>query len=102
MRSSVIASYAILKVNWEQPEQKDYLENFVLLVAEAIRHLPKDIIALPDLQSQIKNGFGLVVPQNTINSLLKRVNKKGYIHIKNGTYTRDMKKLEKLDFYKIQ
>lgn len=102
MKSSVLASYAILKVNWEQPERKDYLDNFVLIVAEAIRHLPEDIIALSDLQSQIRNRFGLEIPQNTINSLLKRVKKQGYIHVKNGTYTRDTKRLEKLNFNQIQ
>ena len=102
MKSSVLESYAILRVNWEQPERKDYLDNFVLIVAEAIRHLPEDIISLSDLQSQISNRFGLDIPQNTINSLLKRVKKQGYIHVKNGIYTRDTKRLEKLNFKQIQ
>ena len=102
MKSSVLASYAILRVNWEQPERKDYLDNFVLIVAEAIRHLPEDIIALSDLQSQIRNRFGLEIPQNTINSLLKRVKKHGYIYVKKGVYSRDKKRLGKLNFKQIQ
>lgn len=102
MNPSILASYAILKVNWEQPERKDYLDNFVLLVAEAIRHLPQDIISISDLQSQIRNLSGFNIPQNTINSLLTRVQKKGYINIDHGTYTRNPKKLEHLHFSDIQ
>jgi hypothetical protein len=102
MKPSILASYAILKVNWEQPLQKDYLDNFVLLVSEAIRHLHQDIISLPELQAEINSRFGINIPQNTINSLLKRIAKRGYIHISHKIYTRDIKKLETLNFAKIQ
>lgn len=102
MEQSTLASYAILKVNWEQPERKDYLDNFVLIIAEAICHLSSDIISLSDLQSQIKTRFGFEIPQNTINSLLKRVRKQGYINVANGVYRKDVKKLGELNFRAIQ
>jgi hypothetical protein len=70
MTNSALISYGILKVNWEAPDSKDYLDNFVLIVAEAIRLLPNDIIALADLQTQIKNSFGFNIPQNTIQTIL--------------------------------
>lgn len=102
MKHSTLASYAILKVNWEQPERKDYLDNFVLIVAEAIRHLPDNIISLKDLQTKINSMFGLEIPQNTINSLLKRVKKQGYIKVDHGVYTKDEYELDKLNFSKIE
>jgi len=102
MKHSTLASYAILKVNWEQPERKDYLDNFVLIVAEAIRHLSTEIISLSELQKQIKSQFELEIPQNTINSLLKRVKKQGYINVDHGIYTKDEKRLDKLNFSKIE
>jgi len=102
MTNSVIASYAILKVNWEQPDRKDYLDNFVLIVAEAIRLLPHDVITLSDVQKQIQTRFGLEIPQNTINSLLNRVRRYGYISLGHGVYTRDNSALNKLNFRDIQ
>ena len=53
MKSSIITSYAILKENWEQDESEDYLDNFTLLIAEAIKHLSSDIITLSTLQKKI-------------------------------------------------
>jgi len=102
MTSSVIISFAILKVNWEQPERRDYLDNFALVVAESIRQLPDDIVTLSDVQTQIQKAFGFVLPQNTIRTLLGRVSKYGYIELKSGAYTRNNRALEKLKFHDIQ
>ena len=102
MTSSIIASYAILKVNWEQPERKDYLDNFVLIAAEAVRQLPNDIVTLSDVQKQIRASFSFEIPQNTIGSLLSRVKKYGYITQERGVFTRNNKELAKLNFRGIQ
>jgi hypothetical protein len=102
MANSLIASFAILKVNWEQPERHDYLDNFVLVVAEAIRQLPYDTVTLSDVQTQIQKASGFLLPQNTIKTLLGRVSKYGYIELKSGTYTRNNHALEKLEFHAIQ
>lgn len=102
MSNSAITSYAILKVNWEQPEQRDYIDNFVLIVAEAIRQLPHDTVVINDVQDQIKNHFHLDLPQNTIKSLLDRVKKRGYIQVKRGTFTRNHSALATLNFREIQ
>jgi hypothetical protein len=102
MTNSAIASYAILKVNWEQPDRKDYLDNFVLIVAEAARQLPHDIVSVLDVQKKIRAVFGLEIPQNTINSLLNRVRRYGYINLDHGVYTRDNSALSKLNFDAIR
>lgn len=102
MTNSSIASYAIIQVNWEQPNRRDYLDNFVLIVAEAIRQLPHDPITLVDVQSQIRNAFGFNLPQNTIKSLLNRVKRRGYIEESYDTYKRNDRALANLNFREIQ
>ena len=102
MTNSSIVSYAIIQVNWEQPNRRDYLDNFVLIVAEAIRQLPHDPITLADVQSQIQNAFGFNLPQNTIKSLLNRVKRRGYIEVSGGTYKRNDLALANLNFREIQ
>ena len=52
MTNSIIANYAILKFKWEQPDRKDYLDNFVLIVAEVIRQLSNDVITVSEVQRQ--------------------------------------------------
>lgn len=102
MTNSAIASYAILKVNWEQPNRKDYLDNFVLIVAEAVRQLPQDIVSVIDVQKKIRAVFGFEIPQNTISSLLNRVRRHGYINLDHGIYTRNNIALSKLNFDEIR
>ncbi|MDP1624407.1 MAG: hypothetical protein Q8L64_01420 [bacterium] len=102
MTNSAIASYAILKVNWEQPDRKDYLDNFILIVAEAIRQLPQDVVSALDVQKKIRTHFGFEIPQNTVSSLLSRVRRHGYINLDHGIYTRDNSALSKLNFDDIR
>lgn len=102
MANSALASYAILKVNWEQPDRRDYLDNFVLIIAEAIRQLPSDVVVLADVQRQVKSSFGLDIPQNIIHTLLTRVRRAGYINLRDRTYRKADKALAGLNFRAIQ
>ncbi len=53
-----IISLAILKVNWDK-KRKDYVDNFVPIVAEAIRLSDHDVVSIPQLQQDIRAKFGL-------------------------------------------
>ena len=88
MKNSSIASLAILKVNWDRLG-KDYIENFVPFVAEALRNSPDDVVSLPDLQSDIKESFGLDLPLNPLRQLLNRAVKHGLIRRESGVYYRE-------------
>ncbi len=101
MTSQAIISLAILKVNWDVLG-KDYLENFVPIVAECIQSLPNDIVSLSELQSELKKCFGFQIPQNAIVSILRRVQKHGYIKLENRIYTRNNVKLSQLNFRTVQ
>jgi len=103
MISPTIISLAILKVNWDQLG-KDYLENFVPTVAECIRLSRDDVVSVPSLQDRLQTQFGLRIPQNVINTILRRLKRKrhGYIRLENKAYIRNPEKLAQLKFHEIQ
>ncbi|MCK6580686.1 MAG: hypothetical protein L6Q98_21550 [Anaerolineae bacterium] len=97
-----IVSLAILKINWEN--KKDYLDIFVPLVAETIRLSHEDIVTAPTLQEEVRAKFGLVIPQNTLKTILNRVRKNGYIRLENRIYYCNREALRGLEdsFYQVQ
>ncbi len=101
MISQSIISLAILKVNWDIL-QKDYLENFVPIVGEAIRVSTKNEVSVPALQIKLRELFGLQVPQSAIKSILRRLQKRGYIKAENKIYIRNLEALSRLDFHATQ
>ena len=101
MATSAIASLAILKVNWDQLG-KDYIENFVPLIAECIRLSDEDVVSLPGLQEDVQTRFGLTLPQSIISSTLSRARKRGYVTLQHHSYRREPAELAKLGFSRIQ
>lgn len=99
--NQALISLAILKVNWDV-QKKDYLENFVPIVAESIRLLPAELISLADLQATTKQHFGLELSQNSLKTILERAKKRGYIKQDNKFYYRDMTALASTNFRDVQ
>lgn len=102
MSNSTILSLAILKVNWDEPESKDYLDNFVPFIGECIRLTEDDVVAIPILQQDLKTRFGLLVPQNALKSILKRLKKHGYVRQENKILYPIRERLELLNFAEVQ
>jgi hypothetical protein len=92
-----ISSLALLKVSYDQ-QRRDYFENFVPMVAECLRRSPGDLVSLQDLQSDLRERFGLSLPQNALRTVLKRAKKYEYVRVENGAYYRNEEKLERLNF----
>ena len=92
-----ISSLALLKVSYDQ-QGKAYFENFVPMVAECLRRSPGDLVSLQDLQSDLRERFGLSLPQNALRTVLKRAKKYEYVLVENGAYYRNEEKLERLNF----
>ncbi len=65
MARSAIVALGILKANWER-DQKDYLENLVPIVVEALRTMADDAVSLPQLRGLIAQRFGLDIPLNPL------------------------------------
>ncbi len=97
MKSSSIASLAILKVNWDRLG-RDYIENFVPLIAESLRNSPDDVVSLPDLQVDIKNRFGLQLPLNPLRQMLNRAAKHGLVRRQSGVFYRERDRLSNSGF----
>ena len=85
MTSTAILGLAFIKVNWDHLG-KDYIGNFVPLVADCLRRSNSAIVSLPELQKEIQEIFGLELPQNSINVILKRAAKQKYVKQKHGVY----------------
>lgn len=100
--STALVSLAILKVNWDN--NRDYLDIFVPIVAEAIRLADDEVVVTSRLQEDIRQRFGLIIPQNTLKSMLSRVKKRGYIRLENKIYYRNQDQLRLLEnsFYDVQ
>lgn len=101
MVSQTIVSLAILKINWDKRKQ-DYIENFVPILAECIRLSKHDVISTGVLKNQLESQFGLRFPQSAINTILRRLRKRGYVRLDHNVYHRDNKQLASLDFRAVQ
>lgn len=99
MAQDLIPSLAILKVNWD--ERRDYIDNFVPFVAECIRTVPQPQISVSQLQTAVGEKFGFAIPQGALQTILKRVERHGYIERAEGIYKRNDEALERLDFTKV-
>jgi hypothetical protein len=95
MQDSVIASLAILKVNWD--EGRDYIDNFVPFVAECLRRAPHPEVSLPDLQAALVQHFGFRIPQGALRTILGRAAKRGFVTRGAGIYRRNDRALRGLD-----
>jgi len=101
MSNRTIISLGILKVNWDN-FKKDYIENFVPLVAECIKNSEDDVVSLPSLQTQMRDQFGLDIPQHVLEAILKRVNKRKYTYLDHLAYRPNKKRLASLNFREVR
>lgn len=101
MVTQTTISLAVLQVNWDRRKQ-DYLENFVPIVAECVRLLKHEVISIGELRNELESRFGLRFPQAAINTLLRRLRKRGYVRLEDEIYYRNLDNLSSLDFRKVQ
>jgi len=88
MHDSILASLAILKVNWDVTG-KDYVDSFVPFAIECVRKSADDTVSLPSLQQQLKAEFGLDIPFNPLKMILMRATKRGYLRREHGVFFRN-------------
>lgn len=101
MSNSLIVSLAFLKVNSDS-NGKDYLDNFLPLVAECLRESKDSVVSINNLQNDLKERFGICIPLQVIKSLLSRARKKDYVLLKDHTYYRNEGILCNLSFQNSQ
>jgi len=101
VKSSTIVSLAILKANADILH-KDYIENFVPLVAQCIKEQAEEVVSVIEVQRSLKDKFGLDLPYSVIDTILRRVKRAKYTRRAQGVYFRNEQELEKLNFQDIQ
>lgn len=72
------------------------------MVAECIRLAQDDVVSVPVVQTDLQSRFGLTLPQSAIDTILRRVRKRGYIRLKNRVYSRNLDTLNSLPFREVQ
>lgn len=101
MASQTAISLAVLQVNWDE-RKKDYLDNFVPIIAECVRLQRSEVVSMGVLKTDIESRFGLNIPASAVNTILRRLRRDGYIYIKDGIYYRNNETLSSLNFRKVQ
>lgn len=81
-----VSALAVIKVNWD--ENKDYIANFVPIVAHCIRGAEHDAISLPDTQTLVHESFGLRIPQGPLQTILHRMARDKLLRRQHGVYYR--------------
>lgn len=82
--NQIVTSLAILIVNYDRGQS--YIDNFVPFICQSLLILRPAVVSVADLQLQIKQDYGLQVPQNSIKSILKKAERRGYVERENNAY----------------
>jgi hypothetical protein len=90
-----ISALAVVKVNWD--DSKDYIANFVPIIAHCIRRGEHDAISVPETQALVQESFGLRIPLGPLQTILNRMSKHGLVRRHHGTYARIPERLEEFD-----
>jgi hypothetical protein len=88
------------KVNWDKG--RDYIDNFIPFVGECLRLSSREEVSLGELQVSLRTNFGLKIPQGTLNTLLKRAERRGYLRHHEKVYHRNSEALSRLDLPRIR
>ncbi|MFA6128800.1 MAG: hypothetical protein WC699_15985 [Bacteroidales bacterium] len=97
-----LLSLAIIRTNWEQLG-KDYIENYVPLLATLIKKKNyKEISAdqIKSICSDFKDEFGLVIPSNPMLTILNRLSKHKYVVREHGKFVINFENIDKVDITK--
>lgn len=90
-----ISALAVIKVNWD--ESKDYIANFVPIVAHSIHRSEHEQVSLPDTQAIVEAEFGLRIPHGAMQTILNRMARDGLLNRRHGTFVRDLEAVAQYD-----
>jgi len=94
-----LLSLAIIKTNWEQL-RKDYIENFVPLLASLIKKKKYREINLENInviKKDFEEEYGLILPSSPILTILNRLSKRKLITRQHGIFIPNFKKINEID-----
>lgn len=92
--STALTSLAILKVNYDHG--RDFLDQFVPMVAHAAALTPGDFASVPDIQEYLDEEYSIRIPRFVIEKVLRRASKSGYVNVESGAYRVDYTRINDL------
>jgi hypothetical protein len=90
-----ISALAVVKVNWD--ENKDYIANFIPVVAHCIGRGEHDEVSRPDTQAIVDAEFGLRIPHGAMQTILNRMAREGLLTRRHGIFVRKADALADFD-----
>lgn len=96
MEDSVLVSFAILTVEWEQ-RNRSYVDNFVPFVAHCLSIQTTDVVSASEMRRALASEFGLRLPLNAVRTILDRCRKVGLVERDSGVFRRNPTALAKVD-----
>ena len=100
--NKTLSSLALLKVNWDDPQRKDFLDIFVPFIAALIKRKNYDLINPANICGDFESEYGLAIPYHPMLTILTRTAKRGYIkRTTQGRFSPVKEKLSDVDFSSI-
>jgi hypothetical protein len=87
-----VAALAVVKVSWD--DNKDYIANFIPIIAHCIREAEADAVSASQIQELIHSTFSLRIPLGPLETILHRMAREGLLRRDNHIYVRDDEALE--------
>ncbi|MBM4044353.1 MAG: hypothetical protein FJ279_04500 [Planctomycetes bacterium] len=85
MDDQLAVSLAVLKVNFDRLG-RDYVDNFVPFVVDALRLLTHDEVSAVEVGDLLRQEYGLQIPLGPLRTILKRAARQGFLHVDSGIY----------------
>lgn len=88
-----LISFAIISTEWHE-EKKDYLDMFIPFCLQCLeeQRSSKAVVSIKKLKSSLTEKFGIKLPSNVVEMIVRRLATQGYIRIeKNVCYLTDKK-----------
>lgn len=96
-----IYALALLKTNWEL-HRRSYIDNFNFLTAECLKYSEHDVVSVQELAGSLRDRFGLKLPLNVVETLLKRAVRQKWLRREHGIYRVDRAEVNTVDLASTQ
>jgi len=82
----------MLQVNFDE-RGSSYIDNFVPFVAQCVKDTSTEEVSATEIQRQVRERFGLVIPQHALQTILKSGARRGLYSIRNQTLVKNSESL---------
>lgn len=93
--SELLVTLGILTINWN--ENRDSVANFTPFIVQALKETEHRVVAVGDIQDNVRKAFDLEIPQGALNTILRRATREGYATIEHGVLSPNRRKLADFD-----